>query len=172
MIRPAGFRGLALLAMLVLLAACGSDPETVPYQPRETSVNPASAAAKINAYRASRGLAGLAVDPVLNDIAAQTAREIAGDPGRRSELHSGAGIQQRFEAAGYAILGAAENIGKGYPTLDTAIAGWQGSRGHDRNLLNEDMTRLGIGLALTDADSFKSYWVLLLAAPDDGASSL
>jgi uncharacterized protein YkwD len=172
MIRSAGLRGLVLLALLALIAACGSEPQTLPYQPRETSVNPASAAAKINAYRASRGLAPLTVDPVLNRMAAETAREIAGNPARQRELHSNAGVQRRFEAAGYPILGAAENIGKGYPTLDTAIAGWQGSRGHDRNLLHEDMTRVGIGLALTGADSFKSYWVLLLALPDDGTISL
>lgn len=163
-------RVLCLAVAAGLLFGCEGAPKTVPWQPRETSVDPAVAAGKINAYRVERGRTPLAVDPQLNRIAAQTARILADRAQLRTELHTRTGLVQRLEAADYAAVAAAENLGAGYPTLDTAIEGWKGSRGHNRNLLNRQMTRMGIGLALTNRGKFGSYWVLLLARPDPDAA--
>lgn len=168
-------RALAALALALALSGCGlfgfggdGPTATVPNVPRERTVSPARAAELINAYRAERGRPALAVDPQLNAIAAETARELARRDRLKTEMHSAAGLARRLDAAGYPALRAAENLGAGYPTLAMAVDGWKSSREHNRNLLRRDMSRMGIGLALTDQGVFKSYWVLLLAEPDEG----
>lgn len=163
----------ALAAMLAaaLLAGCGmlggtDDFRTVPNQPRQTSVDPGEAARMINAYRASRGRNLLTVDPTLNRLARDMALVMAAQDGRKARMHSAEGLRARLEAAGYDHVAAAENLGSGYPTLALALDGWRGSRGHNRNLLNPNVTHMGIGLAVTDKGPYKSYWVLILAKPD------
>ena len=157
------------------LAGCGlfglgggdGPAATVPNVPRERSVNPAEAARLINAYRAERGRPPLRVDARLSAIAAETARELARRNQVKTEMHTPEGLGQRLRQAGYPAARAAENLGGGYPTLAMAIEGWKDSRGHNRNLIRRDMTHMGIGLAVTDKGKYQSFWVLLVADPDD-----
>ncbi|MEM0908537.1 MAG: CAP domain-containing protein [Pseudomonadota bacterium] len=142
---------------------------TVPNVPRERSVDPNRALALINEHRRSKGRSTLTHDPRLSAIARQTARELARRNTLRTEMHTSAGIARRLDDANYSAARAAENLGAGYPTLVLAVDGWKTSRGHNKNLLNRDMTHAGIGLALTDKGQYKSFWVLLLAEPDDAA---
>ncbi|MCF3935767.1 CAP domain-containing protein [Acuticoccus sp. M5D2P5] len=165
-------RSLLLILVVTVLASCGGpgkDGMTVPNVPRERSVSPAAAAQLINAHRAAHGRQPLTVDPALNAVAAETARELARRDRLKTRMHSGPGLARRLDAAGYPALRAAENLGSGYPTLVMTVDGWENSRGHNRNLLNPDMTHMGIGLALTDEGIYKSYWVLILAEPDTDA---
>lgn len=143
----------------------GGPPITVPNVPRERSVDPAEAVRLINQHRAARGRAPLSVDPALNRVAAQTARELARRDTLRTEMHTKTGLKRRMEAADYDFARVAENLGAGYPTLVSAVEGWKTSRSHNRNLLIDEVTRAGIGLSLTDKGQFKSYWVLILARP-------
>ncbi len=165
--------GLALLVLLLapLLAACGFAPgedfRSVPAQARETRVDPAEAARLVNAFRLSRGRAPLTVDPRLNAIARDTARVMASRDQLKTEMHTRDGLLGRLEGAGYAHVAAAENLGAGYPTLELAMKGWRNSRGHRRNLLNPNVTRMGIGLVLADRGRYVSYWVLIMARPKD-----
>ena len=162
-----------LVALTLSLAGCGwfggreeSPVLSVPKVARERSVDPARAASLINAYRSSKGLSVLTVDPTLNRIAAETARELARRDTLKTSMHTAAGLGRRLNAASYSAARAAENLGAGYPTLQAAVDGWKGSSGHNKNLVNPEMTHMGIGLALTDKGKFHSYWVLLLARPD------
>lgn len=148
-----------------MLGIGGGPTETVPNVARERSVDPAQAIRLINAHRATRGRSPLEVDAALNRIAAQTARELARRDQLSTEMHTAKGLARRLDGADYAFARAAENLGAGYPTLVMAVDGWKASRSHNRNLLIRDITRAGIGLALTDAGQFKSYWVLILARP-------
>ena len=165
---------LALSAALVAaLSGCGrldmfskEEPTlSVPKVARERSVDPARAAALINQYRQSRGRAPLTVDPTLNRVAAETARELARRDKLKTRMHTAGGLAKRLNGANYPAKQAAENLGSGYPTLVMAIDGWKGSPGHNKNLLNPDLTNMGIGLALTDKGKYHSYWVLVLATP-------
>ncbi|MBJ3778342.1 CAP domain-containing protein [Acuticoccus mangrovi] len=169
-------RTLLLLALCLPVAGCGllgiggdSPQATVPNVPRERSVDPARAASLINAHRAAHGRGALTVDATLDRVAADTARELARRNKLKTEMHTASGLAKRLDAAGYPAVRAAENLGAGYPTLVMAVDGWEGSRQHNQNLLNPEMTRMGIGLALTDQGQFKSYWVLILAKPDERA---
>lgn len=162
-----------VLFLLLTVSGCGvlglgDGPErTVPNVPRERSVSPERAIDLINAYREAKGRDPLAVDGVLNAVAAETARELARRDTLRTEMHTAKGLAKRLDAKEYAFKRAAENLGAGYPTLAMTIDGWKSSRGHNRNLLIREVTRAGIGLALTDKGDFKSYWVLILARPAD-----
>ena len=161
---------LAAVALAALVAACAGPREdfrSVPNQPRQTSVDPAEAARLINQFRLSRGRGLLTVDPTLNRIAAETARVMADRDRLRTELHSEGGLARRLDAAGFAHVAAAENLGAGYPTLALAVEGWKNSPGHRQNLLNPNVSRMGIGLALADRGRYRSYWVLIMAAPGE-----
>lgn len=165
---------LPLTAILALaIAGCAGSPEltSVPATKRELSVSPAEAASKINAYRAKRGLAPLSVDPTLNRVAQETANELAARDQLVTSLHTDRGLMVRLDKIAYPHSAAAENLGAGYPTLDWAIKGWQGSKGHNKNLLKERMTHMGIGLKVRGTGKWQSYWVLILAQKDSPPSS-
>lgn len=165
-----------VIALGAALAGCGMSPfgskapTTVPNVPRESSVDPARAIALINEYRVSKGRPPLKNDPRLSAIAAETARKLARRDTLNTKMHTSQGIARRLAAANYSASRGAENLGAGYPTLVMAVDGWKTSAGHRKNLLNRDLTHAGIGLALTDQGVYKSYWVLFLATPDDGAA--
>ncbi|MEM8664789.1 MAG: CAP domain-containing protein [Pseudomonadota bacterium] len=164
-----------LLVTALVVSGCGmprfglggGDPKTVANVPRERSVDPARAIELINEHRADKGRPPLTTDGRLSAIAATTAQELARRNTLRTEMHTSDGIAKRLDAANYDAARAAENLGAGYPTLALTVEGWKNSRGHNKNLLNDKMTRAGIGLALTDKGPYQSFWVLLLAAPPE-----
>jgi len=169
-------RILSVLLVCVTVAGCGASmfggkkaPATVPNVARERTVDPAQALAMINRHRAANGLSPLVNDPPLSAIAAETARELARRNTLRTKMHTPQGIKRRLDDGNYGAVRAAENLGAGYPTLALAVDGWKTSKGHNKNLLNGELTHAGIGLALTDEGPYQSFWVLLLARPD-GAS--
>ncbi len=161
------------MVLALALAGCAGSPEltSVPATKRELTVSPAAAASKINAYRAKKGLAPLAVDPALNRIAQQTADELAARDTMATSMHTDRGLMVRLDNAAYPHSAAAENLGAGYPTLDWAIKGWQGSGGHNKNLLKKHMTHMGIGLKVRGSGKWQSYWVLILARKDGGPTT-
>lgn len=64
---------------------------------------------------------------------------------------------QRMRDAGYNTdRGWAENIARGYPTVEAVMAGWMGSDGHRANILNCKMKALGVGVAR--AGNGRLYW--------------
>lgn len=58
----------------------------------------------------------------------------------------GDGPGDRATDAGYETWGA-ENIAMGYPNADAVMTGWMNSEGHRANILNCDLTEIGIGVA-------------------------
>ena len=167
-------RVLALLLLVALLAGCsavslpfGSNETTVANVPRERQVDPQAAVALINEVRKTRGRQPLAADPRLSAIAQETARELAERDRLKTELHTKRGLKRRLEEADYEAKRVAENLSAGSPTLALTVEGWRQSRRHRGNLLSRGFTRAGIGLALTEEGDFKSYWVLILAEPQE-----
>lgn len=121
-----------------------------------SSTSDAAAAARlISAYRASKGLGPVTVDPKLNEAAEYQARLVAA-AGRLSHGNF-AGRMDRFGIMGY----SAENLSAGSDTVDGAISRWKASPGHNANLLMPQAHR--IGLARADADNrYGRYWALVL----------
>jgi uncharacterized protein YkwD len=53
----------------------------------------------------------------------------------------------RITRAGYNWSTYGENVAYGYSTPESVMAGWMGSPGHKRNILNCAFKEIGIGLA-------------------------
>jgi hypothetical protein len=157
----------AALAAALLLAACGEEP-LAPIDSRlarhleNVRLDPGAAESAINAYRSSRSLKPLRLDPALTAMAQRQADAmVAGD----ALSHSvGGPFQTRLAAAGIVTTEAGENLGAGYFSLDEAMAGWRGSAEHDANLRMPGFTRMGVAIAKSPNTHYGVYWALELAA--------
>lgn len=86
---------------------------------------------QLNDYRASRGLTRLAVDPELTNQARLWSQRMAGGS---SFSHSGGNVFENI----------AWNTHAG---PDTFFQQWRNSPGHDRNMLEAGVTKVGVGVA-------------------------
>jgi uncharacterized protein YkwD len=134
---------------------------------RPASLDPTEAAAMISAFRNANGLGPVTLDPKLTAIAAKHAALMAKRNNLSHQLFGEPGFIARMERGGYDAEVAAENIGTGYHNLDQAMTGWKTSAGHRRNLLNPDVTEIGIAVAYTPKGKFHDYWALVLAKKDE-----
>jgi uncharacterized protein YkwD len=169
---------LALIAGTLLVAAPPTPSEAlfglfkkkeeviVGGQTGPATVSSADAAAKISAYRTSRGLSAVTVDGSLTAIALSQAQAMA----RANKMsHSlGGSFPSRLSRGGYDALIAAENLAAGPRDLDEAIASWQKSKGHNANLLKQGVTQIGIAVSYAPNSRYGNFWALVLGTPDDG----
>ena len=95
--------------------------------------------ALVNEYRATRGLAALELSDDLTALALEHSRDMAH---QRRLSHDR--FQGRFVRTG--SRSCVENVGWNYPDSHTQFQGWQDSPGHDRNLLNPRVRRVGIAV--------------------------
>ncbi|WP_417668839.1 CAP domain-containing protein [Roseibium sp.] len=172
--RPA--RGLAralFLSLATLLAACGvvdtgKDLEEAPII-SPVAVNHEAMLALLNDYRGQNGLPPLVLDETLNRVSIDMARHIAERDSMDTWAHSDFGLSQRLEKAAYPNYAGAENLGAGYASLTAAFDGWKGSSGHNKNLLNPYVTRVGIGRMVRSNGKWRNFWAMTLARPvEDG----
>lgn len=154
----------ALLALLAALALTGCSGSSSRQPASPISVDVGRTASLVSAYRAANGLGPVRVESRLNDAAESHARLM----GQRDKMsHSlGGSLPKRIAAVGYDWGAAAENLGAGYANLDAAVAGWKRSAGHRRNLLNPNVTEIGVAaVAMPPGAKHRTYWALILAAP-------
>lgn len=115
----------------------------------------ASIAPEINAFRAANGKAPLAADARL----ARTAQAHADDMARNAYFshtgQDGSSVGDRVKRQGYGFCFVAENIAQGQEGALQALAGWQKSPGHRKNLLSGNAIHFGM------AQSGES-WVMVL----------
>jgi uncharacterized protein YkwD/stress response protein SCP2 len=118
---------------------------------------------RTNAERARHGLRALTVDQRL----AAAAQAHSADMVRRAffahESPDGRQVWDRAVAAGYAYRKVAENIAAGQRTAEEVVRGWMGSPGHRANILDGDLTQIGIGRA--DGGSYGVYWTQVFGTP-------
>lgn len=138
----------AILAV-ALVSAASAQPTG-----RDTAV----AVTMVNQHRAAHGLPPVKSDPTLLKAAAyQTGAMV-----QRSVMSHSAGGEFGQRIRSFGIRGvAAENIGYGYQDIAHAMAGWKASAGHNVNLLNPYVARIGVHGAL-GADG-RPYWTMILA---------
>ena len=123
-------------------------------------LDPAEVVAKVSAYRRSHGLSPVAIDPGLMVLAQAQATAMASQ-NQLSHTISGS-LDHRLNAAHHPKGYAVENVSAGYADADAAVAGWQRSPGHNANLLDSHMRRLGIAAADAPGTRFKTYWALMM----------
>jgi uncharacterized protein YkwD len=118
--------------------------------------------ARVNAERASRGLAPMRYDDRLV-LAAQRHSDDQARSGRMSHTGSdGSNVAVRVDRVGYSWRSLAENVAYGYPDVEAVTAGWMESEGHRRNILSANV-HIGVGLAI-GADGLP-YWTQVFGTP-------
>lgn len=91
----------------------------------------------VNEYRQRNGLAPLRIAEDLGSIAQSHSVKMAE---RRRISHDG--FRERFDRTTSRIC--VENVGMNFPHPEAQVDGWRASPGHDRNLLEPRVTRVGI----------------------------
>ena len=118
---------------------------------------------RTNAERARHGLAPLTTDARL----AAAAQAHSADMVRRGffahENPDGKQVWDRAVAAGYAYRKVAENIAAGQRTAEQVVRGWMESPGHRANILDRDLTQIGVGRA--EGGSYDVYWTQVFGTP-------
>jgi uncharacterized protein YkwD len=155
------------------LAGCASDNNPPAGQPTfyqslatpDAKLDANAAQSMISGYRSNNGLGAVVIDPALMQLASEQARAMA----ERDKLdHSVARpFQQRLQQSGFNAGVAVENIGAGYDNLAEAFSGWRESPSHRANMLNRDVTHMGIATAYAPKSRYKVFWSLILAKPAD-----
>jgi uncharacterized protein YkwD len=113
---------------------------------------------RTNRERSHQGL------PILrpNGNLIRAAEYLAGDLADRRVLEhrdrNGRKLVERVESAGYTGWTAvAENIAFGQKTADDVVASWMRSPGHRKNILDSDLTEIGVGFRTSSKGQI--YWV-------------
>jgi len=128
-----------------------------------------------NAFRREQGLAPLRPSARLITIAQNHARNMArqdkyGDNDRNGHVLDGQSVEYRIAAGGYLFSRVAENVGYQLNRQDPVASmmdGWKRSAGHRRNILQREVTELGVGAA--QGRSGRWYFVQLFGRPTDPA---
>jgi len=119
----------------------------------------------ISGYRANNGLGAVTLDPDLMKLAEEHSRNMAA----RDKLDHDVGkaFSQRIRGGRFDAKVAVENVSAGYHTLAEAFSGWRDSPPHRANMLNRNVTRMGIAAVYSPKSKYKVFWTLILAAPDE-----
>ncbi|MFO0850631.1 MAG: CAP domain-containing protein [Gemmataceae bacterium] len=117
--------------------------------------------AETNRPRAEAGIARLVSDPALTRLA----REHAATMARLNQLGhdlDGRTFAERIAASKLRLTKAAENVAQGPQSPRQAVESWLMSPGHRANLLDPDLTHVGVATAAA-ADGTR-YWIQVFAA--------
>lgn len=163
--------------LIGLAAGCSALPETTETGERtvltDVPVNEHQMLTLLNSYRTNNGQQPLQLDQTLNEVSQDMARHIAMRDSMDTRQHSASGLSRRLDRAGYANYAGAENLGAGYADLPAAFRGWQGSKGHNKNLLNPYVTRVGIARTNRNTGKWRNFWVMTLSRPsEDGRPNI
>jgi uncharacterized protein YkwD len=118
----------------------------------------------INAYRASKGLKPVKLNPALTEAAKAHSRDLAKWDRISHYGSDGSTPWDRVKRTGYNAKLAAENVGTGQVSFDEVMKGWQDSAGHKQNLLLTDATEMGIALVQDPKTEFKTFWTLVIGS--------
>ena len=157
--------GASVIAALALAGCLNSEtPEPPALSENHISVvvrlDPDELRQRLCAYRASHHLSSVALDPGLMALAQLQANAMARANHLSHEIDGS--LDHRLNAAHHAKGYAVENVSAGYATADAALAGWQRSPGHNANLLDGKMRRMGIAAADAPGTRYKTYWALMM----------
>lgn len=125
----------------------------------------------INRERLAHGLTAVEIETRLTGAAQAHAEAMAASGQLSHDTASGGSLESRLQAVGYAYLRVVENIASGQPTAEMVVADWMASTGHRGNLLNPEVTQLGVGYGFRTGDRYQHYWTVLLARPTVSAAA-
>lgn len=116
----------------------------------------------INAERKAAGLPPVRENPALTRAAQGHACDSAGRDYMSHVGSDGAKLATRIKREGYRFRIAAENVGYGFRSPQSAVAWWMNSPPHRKNILTSGMREVGIGVAYSAGN--RPHWVMDTAA--------
>jgi len=123
----------------------------------------------INVERSQANLDPLQMDRQLSEAAQLHSESMADDDFFSHYGVDGSSPFDRIEEAGYQYSRAAENIAAGYQTPEAVVQAWMNSSGHRANILNSDLTEIGVGYEYLANDmgslNYSSYWTTTFGNP-------
>ena len=122
----------------------------------------------INSYRSQNGLAPLQVSPTLQTASQWMSTDMATKNYFSHTDSLGRDPFQRMNAFGYNYSYAGENIAAGNSGAQATFNQWQGSPGHNQNMLNPNYKAIGIGRAYNAGSSYRYYWTTNFGSVVDG----
>jgi uncharacterized protein YkwD len=100
----------------------------------------------ISQYRRTHGLSAVKIDAQLTAVAERQAQAMA----KRGVMDHNVAAPFSVRMAGVPVGTAGENIAEGTKTWAETIQLWQGSAGHNENLLLPDATHIGAAVAYNE----------------------
>ena len=123
-----------------------------------------------NEHRAANGLNPLTLNQELNASAYGHSRDMAQQDFFSHTGSNGSSFSDRNEQVGYVSGGGAENIAAGSSTPEDVVQQWIDSPGHNANLLNPELTELGVGYFYladdTGVENYNHYWTQVFGSGD------
>jgi hypothetical protein len=118
--------------------------------------------AMISQYRREHGLPAVKADAKLSAIAERQAQAMAAS-GIMDHNVDGSFTSR---ISGASLAAAAENIAAGTRTWADTLRMWQGSPGHNRNLLTPGADIVGVAVARNENTRYKVYWAMVIGRRD------
>ncbi|AXB46392.1 serine protease [Amycolatopsis albispora] len=125
-------------------APSSSAEKTTKAKPADSSKG-AQVVALVNQERAKAGCGDVGVDNRLVQAAQAHSDDMSARNYFSHTTPEGVTFDQRIKKAGYPKPGA-ENIAKGSTTAEQTMKMWMNSDGHRRNILNCELTMIGVGV--------------------------
>jgi uncharacterized protein YkwD/stress response protein SCP2 len=118
-----------------------------------------------NAERARAGRGALTFDARLAAAAQAHSEHMVAAGFFAHDSPDGRSVSDRVTAAGYRYARVAENIAAGQTSPAEVVAGWMDSPGHRKNILDPDVTQIGVGRA--NGGSYGVYWTQVFGRARD-----
>lgn len=118
----------------------------------------------VNEAREEAGLKPLYVLPYLEDVAALRAYESS-----LSFSHTrsnGTGFETSIDTSVVSYGFASENLAAGFGTAEETFEQWRNSSGHWANIMNPDLTHMGVGVVYDENSQFGYYWEQVFVTTD------
>lgn len=137
-----------------------------PFEPRiPEPFDLLQAEADLNAYRALHNLEPVSLNNNLNRASQLHSDDQAAMDEASHYSSDGTVLGDRALASGYQYSLVAENVASGQLSWERVFVAWQESPGHNVNLLNPDVTEVGIALTYDANTGYKTFWTMMLGAP-------
>ena len=148
------------LAVLLVCAGCKFDVNN--YQPNDFEIEVFNLT---NIERVNNGLAPFEWHIGLAFVARGHSEDMAANNFMSHTGTDGSSPFERMTRAGISYSSAAENVAAGYSTPEAVVAGWMNSAGHRGNILNPNLTHLGVGYAYNSGSFYRHYWTQAFIRP-------
>ena len=128
-------------------------------------VNQARASSRMCGNTAFPAAAPLAWNNKLFNAAAGHSTDMASNNYFSHTSLDGRTFGQRITNAGYQWSRLGENIAAGQSSVQSVMAVWMASAPHCSNIMNSNITELGVACVVNDSSTYRFYWTMDLGKP-------